>query len=175
MNDKTKQSYLFPGNGDNVGYWLTPPDLMRKLNDEFHFDFDPCPYPRPAGWDGLKEEWSGKSIWLNAPFVGSLSPWVRKAIDESKKGKQVVVVLPIPAWIELLEEAGAEFRYMGRIRWCRPDGMQTKRPRYPSALFILRGSTMNEVETTNGATTAQLPTENAVAPLPAPAKEDGSP
>ena len=26
-------------------YWLTPPDLFKKLDDEFHFNFDPCPYP----------------------------------------------------------------------------------------------------------------------------------
>jgi hypothetical protein len=26
-------------------YWLTPPDIYDKLDKEFHFDFDPCPYP----------------------------------------------------------------------------------------------------------------------------------
>lgn len=76
--------------------------------------------------------------WLTPPDVMERS--------ESKKGKTVVVVLPIPAWIELLMEAGAEFRYMGRIRWCRPDGTQTKRPRYPSAIFILRGKVESEKE-----------------------------
>jgi hypothetical protein len=28
-------------------FWLTPPDIYSKLDAEFGFDFDPCPYPRP--------------------------------------------------------------------------------------------------------------------------------
>lgn len=46
------------GNGtDKKHYWLTPPELYKKLDDEFHFDFDPCPFPLPAGFDGLTCEW----------------------------------------------------------------------------------------------------------------------
>jgi len=134
-----RQTALMPGNEDKVGYWLTPPELMAVLEAEFHFDYDACPFPRPAGYDGLKEEW-GQRTWCNPPFVGSLSPWTRKAVLESKKGKMVAIILPITAWIETLMEAGAEFRYMGRVSWCRPDGTRTPRPRYPSGMFILRGS-----------------------------------
>ena len=42
------------GNGaDGKHYWLTPPELYAQLDAEFHFDFDPCPYPKPADFDGL--------------------------------------------------------------------------------------------------------------------------
>ena len=34
-------------------YWLTPPDLLARLDAEFHFDFDPCPCPKPEGYDSL--------------------------------------------------------------------------------------------------------------------------
>lgn len=44
---------------DGKHYWLTPPDLMTRLQDEFHFDFDPCPYPKPPDFDGLNIEWGG--------------------------------------------------------------------------------------------------------------------
>jgi hypothetical protein len=56
---KQKQTALFQDDIDEVGdaHWLTPPNLMAKLQDEFNFDFDACPYPRPAGFDSLKEEW----------------------------------------------------------------------------------------------------------------------
>jgi hypothetical protein len=45
-------------------YWLTPPELYAQLDAEFHFDFDPCPYPLPPGFDGLTCEW-GRSNYVN--------------------------------------------------------------------------------------------------------------
>jgi len=38
-------------------HWETPKWLYEKLNDEFGFDFDPCPLN--ADFDGLKVEWGG--------------------------------------------------------------------------------------------------------------------
>lgn len=54
---------------DTNHYWVTPPDIMDKLNAEFNFDFDPCPFPRPEEFDGLEVEW-GNSNWVNPPFTG---------------------------------------------------------------------------------------------------------
>lgn len=83
------------GNGaDQKHYWLTPPDLYAALDAEFHFDFDPCPFPKPDDFDGLTCEW-GQSSYVNPPF-GSImhegkkkgpTAWVRKAIEEHRKGK----------------------------------------------------------------------------------------
>ena len=42
---------------DQKHYWLTPPDVYASLDAEFAFDFDPCPYPLPDGFDGLTCEW----------------------------------------------------------------------------------------------------------------------
>lgn len=72
---KPHQSQLPPtenkfhkGNGaDQKHYWLTPPDLYARLNARFRFDFDPCPYPLPPGFDGLTCEW-GRSNYVNPPF-----------------------------------------------------------------------------------------------------------
>src|SRR5690349_16244184 len=98
------------GNGDDgKHYWLTPPELYAELDAEFHFDFDPCPYPLPEGFDGLTCEW-GKSNYVNPPF-GSImhqgkkkgpTAWVRKAITESEKGKTVVLVYPVDKWVLML-------------------------------------------------------------------------
>lgn len=55
------------GNGDDgKHYWLTPPDLYAQLDAEFHFDFDPCPFPKPDDFDGLTCEW-GQRNYVNPP------------------------------------------------------------------------------------------------------------
>ncbi len=112
------------GNLDGKHYWLTPPELMKQLKDEFNFDFDPCPYPLPKGFDGLIEPW-GRSNYVNPPFGSILingkkkgpTAWVRKAIQENEKGKGVVMVYPVDKWIHYLIKAGAELRSLGDIKW----------------------------------------------------------
>lgn len=111
---------------DGKHYWLTPPDLMKQLQDEFHFDFDPCPFPKPDDFDGLRCEW-GQRNYVNPPF-GSYTctvdgkkkgptAWARKCIQEYKKGKLVVLVYPIDKWVlMLLSELGAEVRNLKDIR-----------------------------------------------------------
>jgi hypothetical protein len=117
------------GNGeDGKHYWLTPPTLYAQLNEEFRFDFDPCPYPIPEGFDGLTCEW-GQFSYVNPPF-GSIihqgkkkgpTAWVRKSIEEHRKGKTVVLVFPIDKWVlmlvkEILGEH-AEIRNLGDVKW----------------------------------------------------------
>lgn len=113
---------------DDKHYWLMPPDKMSTLNAEFNFDFDPCPFPRPDGFDGLEADW-GKSNWVNPPFTGmakepgkrKIGPmaWARKALTERTNGKLSVLIFPIyqVRVISFLEDNGAEVRYVGKIRW----------------------------------------------------------
>lgn len=136
------------GNGsDGKHYWLTPPDLLSKLDAEFNFTFDPCPYPLPLGFDGLTCEW-GQSNYVNPPF-GSIihdgkkkgpTAWARKAIAEAAQGKQVVMVYPIDKWILMLLQAGAQVRNLGDVRWLstedRTPGKGTGRH---IACFVLPG------------------------------------
>ena len=137
--EMSKQTVLSEPPKDSVGNWLTPPDLYEQLDSEFHFDFDPCPHPRPPGFDGLKEEW-GESNWVNPPYPsrGTLQHWIRKGIAEQEKGKLSVFVLPTPGWFDVIMPAEPEIRFLGRVYWLNPAGKPTKHPRYPSALFILK-------------------------------------
>ena len=105
----------YTGAKDGKHYWLTPSDLYKKLDDEFHFDFDPCPYPRPLMFDGLEGDW-GKSNYINPPFKGP-TKWIRKAIEQYRKGKKIVLVFPIDKWIHWMIAEGAEIRNLGDIRW----------------------------------------------------------
>lgn len=110
---------------DGKHYWLTPPELMQSLQLEFEFNYDPCPYPKPEGYDGLKAEW-GKSNYVNPPFGSYVAEdgkkkgptaWARKCIQEFNKGKKVVFVYPIDKWVLMLLEAGAKVRNLKDIKW----------------------------------------------------------
>ena len=99
-------------------YWATPPDMMKKLNDEFDFDYDPCPHPRPSDYDGLEADW-GQRNYVNPPFVGGVMKWVHKGITEHKKGKFIVFILPMFSQraIATLCDYGAKLRYAGKPQW----------------------------------------------------------
>ena len=123
-------------------FWLIPPEVYNPLAKEFDFDFDPCPYPYKR--DGIDLDW-GRVNWVNPPFrkkdaMNDHGPtaFVRKAIEEQKKGKTSVLILPVQSYVNLLLEAGAELRPAGRVKWI--DAISGKRDPSPSnnALFILR-------------------------------------
>ena len=82
FNDVNKNKFHAGNRQDGKHYWLTPQDLMERLNKEFSFDHDPCPFPKPENYDGLTSEW-GKSNYVNPPF-GSIMHM------DPKKDKKVV-------------------------------------------------------------------------------------
>jgi hypothetical protein len=129
-------------------YWLTPPEIYKKLNDEFDFDFDPSLYPKPNEFNGLKESW-GNMNFVNPPFRpqdgNGFGPtaFVRKAIEENKKGKGSVILIPTQSYVNLLLEAGAELRSMGRIRWLEINSKQPCKSPSPITCFILRNNLKN--------------------------------
>lgn len=130
---------------DGKHYWLTPPELMERLRQEFGFDFDPCPHPLPEGFDGLTVEW-GASNYVNPPF-GSIihegkkkgpTAWARKALAEHAKGKRVVLVFPVDKWILMLLGAGAQVRNLGDVRWtATEDGKAGPGTGRHIAMFVL--------------------------------------
>lgn len=112
------------GNKDGKHYWLTPPELYGSLHNEFNFDYDPCPFPLPDRFNGLESDW-GQSSYVNPPFGSILvngkkkgpTAWARKAIEENKKGKDVVLVYPVPKWVLMLIEHCDEIRNLGDVKW----------------------------------------------------------
>lgn len=111
------------GHSDN---WATPKELYDKLNAEFKFDFDPCPLH--SDFDGLAIEW-GKSNYINPPYSRQLKEaFVIKAIEESKKGKICVMLLPVSTSTRLFHRYilpnAREIRFLeGRVRFL---GINTK-------------------------------------------------
>ena len=145
---KPEDNKFHKGNANSgFHYWLTPPDLYQQLDSEFHFTFDPCPYPLPDGFDGLTCEW-GTSNYVNPPF-GSIihdgkkkgpTAWVRKAISEWNKGKTVVFVYPLDKWVLiLLKTINADIRNLGDVKWlATEDHSQGKGTGRHIACFVLK-------------------------------------
>lgn len=140
------------GNGDDgKHYWLTPPSVYGPLNARFAFDFDPCPFPKPDGFDGLTASW-GRSNYVNPPFGSILhqgpddkkprkkgpTAWVRKAIEEQAKGNRTVLVYPVDKWLLMLLAAGAKVENLGDVKWlATEDGSEGKGTGRHIACFIL--------------------------------------
>jgi hypothetical protein len=142
---KPEDNKFHKGAGDGKHYWLTPPALLRELQKRFDFDFDACPFPKPEDFDGLTCDW-GASTYVNPPF-GSImhegrkkgpTAWARKAIEESKQGKRVVMVYPIDKWVLMMLAAGAKIENLGDVRWhAIEDGAEGKGTGRHIAMFIL--------------------------------------
>ena len=83
-------------NLNNVDDWATPDYIYNELNNEFDFNFDPCPLQHNTKkWNGLKIEWKERNF-INPPYSRKLKEaFVLKAIEESKKGKLCVMLLPV--------------------------------------------------------------------------------
>ena len=109
--------------------WATPTEIYSKLNDEFNFDFDPCPYNEneiTPEIDGLLVEW-GKSNYINPPYSRKLKEgFVVKAINHSKNGNVCVMLLPVSTSTKLFHDFikpnAKEIRFVkGRIKFQKKD------------------------------------------------------
>lgn len=129
-------------------YWATPPDIMARLNAEFAFDFDPCPNPRPEGFDGLLVPW-GKRNYVNPPFTGGVMAWSRKALAERDNGNLSVLMYPSyqSRVLAFLELEGAEMRYFGVVRWLALEDGEPNPATYrhlaPIVMAVVRPNSVN--------------------------------
>ncbi len=143
---KLENGWITGNKGDGKHYWLTPPDVFKNLNDQYQFDFDPCPYPKPENFDGLTCGW-GKSNYVNPPFFTIMhqgkkkgpTAWARKCIEEHRKGKDVIFVFPIDKWILMLLKEGARVENLGNVKWlATEDNSPGKGTGRHIACFILK-------------------------------------
>lgn len=83
--------------------WATPKWLYDCLNEEFKFEYDPCPLFSP--FDGLAFDWEG-SNFINPPYSRQLKEaFVKKAVYESKyNGRLCVMLLPVSTSTRLFHE-----------------------------------------------------------------------
>lgn len=122
--------------------WMTPPSVYIPLNEEFQFTFDPCPieWNEKTHDDGLAIEW-GERNFINPPY-SNVSKWIKKAHDEWKKGKLVVMLInAITDSIAFHEYiyGKAELRFVkGRIKFLDQDRKAVGHNVRPSMIVIFR-------------------------------------
>ena len=128
--------------------WETPREFYDKLNSEFQFDFDPCPFftgKITPDKDGLLIDW-GKRNFINPPYSRALKEaFVKKAIAESKKEKLCVMLLPVSTSTKLFHEYilpnAKDIRFVkGRIKFIgintKGEKVDNKTPMHDSMIVV---------------------------------------
>jgi len=103
----------------NTDSYLSPEWMLKMFEDWF----DPCPLDDNPIIDALKIDWKDKT-YVNPPYSKPL-PFVEKAIEESKKGKIIVMLLRVDTstkWFAKIIESKAHILWLnGRIKYRRTD------------------------------------------------------
>ena len=82
--------------------WETPADLFAALDAEFGFTVDVCATEKTAkcprfftpAENGLAQDWSNETVWMNPPFGHVTKHWMDKARLSSLQGATVVCLVP---------------------------------------------------------------------------------
>ena len=128
--------------------WSTPPNIFEALDQEFSFSLDPCCTHDNAKCkkhftldeDGLQQDWSGETVFMNPPYGREISSWMRKAFEESQRGAAVVCLVPSRTdtdWWHRYAMRGEIRLFRGRLKF---GGHQNSAP-FPSAVVVFRPAT----------------------------------
>ena len=125
--------------------WPTPQWLYDQLNAEFSFTLDPCATPEnakcqtffTASDDGLKQDWSGHTVFMNPPYGRQIGRWVQKAHESALNGSTVVCLLPSRTdtrwWHDYVLKHTVRF-LKGRLCFGDKEGCAP----FPSAIVIMK-------------------------------------
>lgn len=129
----------------NSNEWYTPKDLFDKLDKEFQFTLDPCCTELSALCkkfytvldNGLEQDWSGDTVFMNPPYGREIKDWVKKAYIESKRGATVVCLIPARTDTAYWHD----YCFKGEVRFLRGRLSFSNKGTapFPSAVVIFRG------------------------------------
>ena len=126
--------------------WETPQYLFDELDAEFHFTLDPCSTDSNAKCakhftkeqDGLKQDWTGETVFCNPPYGRDISKWVKKSAESSGGGTTVVMLVPARTdtqWFHDYVYGKADIRFIRkRVKF---GGSKYNAP-FPSMIVIFR-------------------------------------
>lgn len=116
----------------------TPSYLACELDNEFHFNFDPCPLDGEVdGTAPLFATWEGKRVFCNPPY----GPWIAKFLARAPEAELAVFLLPSRTdtkWFhEMVLPKASEIRFIrGRLKF---GGAKNSAP-FPSMIVVFYGS-----------------------------------
>ena len=147
--------------------WATPPEIFDPLDAIFHFNLDAaasdeehrCSRYFTAETDGLAQEWveplTGchefsypSRVWLNPPF-DHVKAWMKKAVEEAKKGALVVALVAnrrdTSWWQDYVSQAEYIIDIRGRITFKGAPNPAS----FPSAIAIFSPLSRSDLPASN--------------------------
>ncbi len=117
--------------------WGTPQAVYARLDQEFHFNYDPCPIG--GDQDGLATlfaTWRGKRVYCNPPYGRSIGRWLERGLE----AELAVFLLPARTdtrWFhDTVLPKAKEIRFIrGRLRF---GNAQAGAP-FPNMIVIFAG------------------------------------
>ncbi|MAH47319.1 adenine methyltransferase [Candidatus Pacearchaeota archaeon] len=150
--NKSTQLVMF---SSKTGDWETPQDFFEKLSWRFGpFDLDPCANAQSAKCgkfftkedDGIAQEWTGYTAFVNPPYGRGIEKWIKKGYDEALKSNTKVVML-IPArtdtkyWHQYVMKADEVYFVKGRLKFGDSDNSAP----FPSAVVVFDGGNRQQI------------------------------
>ena len=118
----------------------TPQCLYNLLDEEFHFNFDPCPLSKEIKVDGLEIDWK-ENCFINPPYGKEIRKWLEKGLNEIEKGNSVTEVFLLPSYTdvkwfhEVVLPNASEIRFVkGRLKF----GTHSENAPFASMLVVFR-------------------------------------
>lgn len=113
-------------------HWATPAYIYKQVKEKGYFD--PCPLH--SEFNGLNISWNSPAF-VNPPY-SRLLVWVKKSIEENKKGVRVILLIPARTdtkVFKMIFEHGAIIEFIiGRLRFNEAGNAP-----FPSMLVTLTG------------------------------------
>lgn len=140
-----ERAYWGAGKKEDRDLRFTPADFMENIYQAFgQVDLDPCgnegspvvarrTFLLNKGDDGLRDDWSGRLVFVNPPF-SELVVWLERLHDQWRKGnvETVVALVPVRTDSSLFQETLSEdadiFLLRGRVKFLDPRGKSQSTP-----------------------------------------------
>lgn len=123
-------------------HWATPGWLYKKLDEEFNFNFDPCPLR--AEFDGLAlDNWNSRNF-VNPPYNRIDKPrFIQRAYEEHLRGNLSVLLIPAAVSTKQFHDLilpHAEIRFLrGRVGFVAENGTSAAKGKHDSMIVIFKG------------------------------------